>query len=196
MSFHSFSSILYPSNDYNYIGNESCIDLETDDNFLSNINHKSLASSNKKKMRTPIRNREKKREFPPPIPCLAQTQNLASHISYVLKKYYTDEGRLIIKEEKVKHHEYFHASRENGRLTLHLVPLSHDDVDDYFMEVDEQDEEVEKEEEEEEEINNITIDNDFEEENMGNTQKNVVVNDDDDDVVVENENEIAGGANS
>ncbi|CAI8585519.1 unnamed protein product [Vicia faba] len=121
-----------------------------------------------------IRNREKKIEFPPHIPCLAQTQNLASHVSYVLKRYYTDEGWLIIKEQKVKHHEYFNAHREN----------------------DEQVEKV-KEEEEEEEINNVTMDNDFEEENMGNTQENVVVNDDDDDeVVVENENEIVGGANS
>ncbi|CAI8585517.1 unnamed protein product [Vicia faba] len=192
MSFHSLSSILYPSNDYKYIGNESCIDLQTDDNFLSNINHKSLASSNKKKMRSPIRNREKKREFPPPIPCLAQTQNLASHMSYVLIRYYTDEGRLIIKEQRVKHHEYFHAHRENGRLTLQLVPLGHDDDDDYFIEADEQDEE---EEEEEEEINNVTMDDDLEEESVGNTQKNVLVNDDG-EVVVENENEIVGSANS
>ncbi|KAL5078622.1 hypothetical protein RYX36_007043, partial [Vicia faba] len=180
MSFHSFSSILYPSNDYNYIGNESCIDLQTNDNFLSNINDKPLASSNKKKMTSPTRNREKKREFPPPIPCLAQTQNLASHMSYALKRYYTDEGRLIIKEEK-----------RDGKLILQLVPLGHDDDDDYFMDADKQDEEVE----EGEEINNVTMDDDFEEENMGNTPKNVVVNDDD-EVVVKNENEIVGGANS
>ncbi|KAL5078624.1 hypothetical protein RYX36_007045 [Vicia faba] len=193
MSFHSLSSVLYPSNDYNYIGNESCIDFQTDDNFLSNINHKSLAS-NKKKMRSPIRNRVKKRNFPPPIPYLAQTQNLASHMSYMLIRYYTDEGRLIIKEEKVKHHEYFHAHRENDRITLQLVPLDHDDDDDYFMDAYEQDEKVEVEEDNE--INNVTMDDDFEEENMGNTQKNVAFNDDDDEVIVENENEIVGGANS
>ncbi|KAL5078623.1 hypothetical protein RYX36_007044 [Vicia faba] len=58
-------------------------------------------------MRSPIRNRDKKKEFPPPIPCVAQTHNLASHMSYVLKRYYTDEGRLIIKEQKVKHHENY-----------------------------------------------------------------------------------------
>ncbi|KAL5078626.1 hypothetical protein RYX36_007047 [Vicia faba] len=112
-----------------------------------------------------------------------------------MKRYYTGERRLIIKEEKVKHHEYFHAHRENGRFTLQLVPLGHNDDDDYFMDAEEQGEEVE-EEEKEEEINNVTMDDDFEEENMANTQKNVVVNDDDDEeVVVENENEIVRGVN-
>ncbi|CAK8537421.1 unnamed protein product [Lathyrus sativus] len=196
MTYHSFGSILYPypSDDYDYIGNESCIDFQTDNDFLFN---KSRASSNEKKMKS---RREKKREFPPPIPCLAQTQNLASHMPYVLKRYYTDEGRLIIMEEKVKHHEYFHAHRENGRLTLQLVPLGHDDnEDDCFMEVDEQQEEVEKEEEE---INNVTMDqnvvlnDDFEEENMDKTQKNVVVGNNDDEVALEDEYEIIGGANS
>ncbi|KAL5078569.1 hypothetical protein RYX36_006990 [Vicia faba] len=65
-------------------------------------------------MKSFIRNRENRREFPPLMPCLAQTQILASHMTYVLKRYYTDMGRLIIKEDKVKHHEYFHAHRENG----------------------------------------------------------------------------------
>lgn len=197
MTFRSFSSILYPypSDDYDYIGNESCIDFQTD-------NNKSLPSSSEQKMKSCIRNREKKREFPPPIPCLAQTQNLASHMPYVLKRYYTDEGRLIIKEEKVKHHEYFHAHRENGRLTLQLVPLGYDDDDDDFMEEEEEVEEVkevEEVEEEEEEINNaimdqsVIINDDFEAENMDNTQKNV---ENENEVAVENENEIIGGANT
>ncbi|CAK8569282.1 unnamed protein product [Lathyrus sativus] len=199
MTYHSLGSKLYPypSDDYDYIGNESCTDFQTDNDFLFN---KSLASSNEKKMKICIRNREKKREFPPPIPCLAQTQNLASHVSYVLKRYYTDEGRLIIMEEKVKHHEYFHAHRQNDRLTLQLVPLGHDDnEDDCFMEVDKQQEKVEKEEDE---INNVPMDqsvvlsDDFEEENMDNTQKNIVVGNNDDEVAVEDENEIIGGANS
>ncbi|KAL5078570.1 hypothetical protein RYX36_006991 [Vicia faba] len=191
ITFHSFSSIIYPSNDYDYIGNKSCIALQTKDNLLSNIDHKSLASSNENKMKSYIRSSEKKREFPPTMPWLTQTKNLASHIPYMLKRYYTDEGRLIIKEEKVKYHEYFHAHRENARLTLQLIPLGHvDDDNDYFMDTYEQDEEVE----EEEEINNVTMDGDFEEESMNNTQKNVVVGDD--EVVVENENEIVRGANN
>lgn len=42
---------------------------------------------------------------------------------WVLRRHYTGDGRLILTEEKVRHHEYFRAHRSNGRLTLHLVPL-------------------------------------------------------------------------
>jgi hypothetical protein len=200
----NFSSTIFPAIDDDFIGNESCMDLQSE-NDVFNIDHQNaLASSKDKKITRCLRNKDKKREFPPPIPYLAQTENLASHMRYVLTRYYTNEGRLIIKEEKVKHHEYFHAHRENGRLTLQLVPLDNDD--DYFMETNEDEEEEQEVEEELEslpaspqEINNVTIDqsivsNDgFEEkeENKDNTQKSVG-----DEVVVENENEIVGGANS
>ncbi|KAF8411521.1 hypothetical protein HHK36_004073 [Tetracentron sinense] len=71
------------------------------------------------------RNRRKliKREFPPPIPLLARTENLLCHMPWVLKRYYKSDGRLILQEERVKHHEYFRAHRANGRLTLQLVNL-------------------------------------------------------------------------
>ncbi|PNY06952.1 protein FANTASTIC FOUR 1-like [Trifolium pratense] len=199
----NFSSTVFPAIDDDFIGNESCIDLQSE-NDVFNIEHQNaLAPSEDKRITRCIRNKDKKREFPPPIPCLAQTENLASHMRYVLTRYYTNEGRLIIKEEKVKHHEYFHAHRENGRLTLQLVPLDNDD--DYFMGTNEEEEEQEVEEEQKEElaslsaspqeINNVTIDqsvviNDGFEENKDNTQKSVG-----DEVVVENENEIVGGAN-
>jgi len=194
----------YPSNDDDYIGNESCNDYI---DFLNFDHHNALApSKDSKKVRRCIRHKDEKKEFPPPIPFLAQTQNLASHMPYVLKRFYTNEGRLIIKEEKVKHHEYFHASRENGRLTLKLVPLDHDDYN-FFARSDE-----EQEEEEElaspptsphKEINDLTLhqsvipkdsfeeEKDQQEEDKHNVQKNVGV-----EVVVENENEIVGGANS
>ena len=64
------------------------------------------------------------KEFPPPIPLVARAENLPSHMPWVLKRHYTDDGRLILTEEKVKHHEYFRAHRSNGRLTLQLVLLS------------------------------------------------------------------------
>ncbi|GMI82872.1 hypothetical protein HRI_001956500 [Hibiscus trionum] len=63
-------------------------------------------------------------EYPPPIPLLARTGNLPGHMPWILARYYS-EGRLVIKEEKVKHHEYFEAYRENGRLILDLVPLDY-----------------------------------------------------------------------
>lgn len=196
----------YPSNDDDYIGNESCNDYI---DFLSFDHDNALSpSKDNKKVRRCIRNKEEKKEFPPPIPFLAQTQNLASHMPYVLKRFYTNEGRLIIKEEKVKHHEYFHARRENGRLTLELVPLDHDDYN-FFARSDE-----EEEEEEElaspptsphEEINDIhvhqsVVTNDsFEEEEKDDQEdedKDNVKKSFSDEVVVENENEIIGGANS
>ncbi|KAF3604972.1 hypothetical protein DY000_02046147 [Brassica cretica] len=55
-----------------------------------------------------------------------QTENLLPHMPWVLKRVVTSDGRLILREEKVRHHEYFRAHRSNGRLTLHLVPLDDD----------------------------------------------------------------------
>ncbi|XP_010520860.1 PREDICTED: prostatic spermine-binding protein-like, partial [Tarenaya hassleriana] len=66
----------------------------------------------------------------PPISGLARTGNHPSHMPWVLTRVYTSDGRLILREEKVRHHEYFRAHRSNGRLTLQLVPLDDDDDDD------------------------------------------------------------------
>ncbi|XXG70666.1 hypothetical protein AAC387_Pa07g0098 [Persea americana] len=59
------------------------------------------------------------KRFPPPMPLLSQTGSS----SCVLKRSYTDNGRLVIQEVKVKHHKFFHAHRINGRLTLQLVKM-------------------------------------------------------------------------
>lgn len=72
------------------------------------------------------RREREEREYPPPIPLLARTGNLPSHMPWVLRRHYTSDGRLILTEEKVRHHEYFRAQRANGRLTLQLVPLDGD----------------------------------------------------------------------
>nr|XP_029117019.1 uncharacterized protein LOC114912866 [Elaeis guineensis] len=71
------------------------------------------------------------RRFPPPIPLLARTANLSCHMPWVLKRTYKEDGSLVLKEVRVKHHEYFRACRENGRLTLQLVEL--DDDSPLFM---------------------------------------------------------------
>lgn len=96
-----------------YIGTESCIDLQNDivvDHSceISKTNNSAVLKSNIK--------RKEKRVFPPPIP----------HMPWVLTRHYTTDGRLIITKQKVNHHEYFRAHRANGRLTLHLVPLHHE----------------------------------------------------------------------
>ncbi|KAL2242270.1 uncharacterized protein LOC105159027 [Sesamum indicum] len=97
-----------------YIGVESAADLKSD------IGVQSLGGgSNHRRMK---REEEADREYPPPIPWLAHTENQPPHMPWVMKKYYTGDGRLIIKEEKVKR-QGFHAHRSNGRLVLNLVPL-------------------------------------------------------------------------
>ncbi|GLT32942.1 hypothetical protein SLA2020_075690 [Shorea laevis] len=103
---------------------ESCCDLkEVEESLLS-----SWACSERRGEPDRYHQRCKtvKREFPPPIPLLACTENLPSHMPWVLKRYYTSEGRLILREEKVRHHEFLRAHRSNGRLTLQLVPLDDD----------------------------------------------------------------------
>ena len=128
-----------PSGDY--IGLESCVDLRDDDD------DDELSSGNGGSERRGRRDRSRemntmKREFPPPIPWLAQTGNLLSHMPWVMKRYHTSDGRLIIRVEKVKHHEYFRAHRANGRLTLHLIPM-----DDDFYEEENQEAEAEEDDE-------------------------------------------------
>ncbi|KAI3459998.1 hypothetical protein Pfo_016661 [Paulownia fortunei] len=98
-----------------YIGLESCADLKSD--------VKTPAHGGGSNPRRSRRMEAADKEYPPPIPWLARTENLPSHMPWVMKRYYSGDGRLIIKEEKVKRHEYFQVHRSNGRLVLNLVPL-------------------------------------------------------------------------
>ncbi|CAL9102404.1 unnamed protein product [Musa acuminata var. zebrina] len=64
------------------------------------------------------------RRFPPPLPLLARTGKLTSHMPWILERIHEDDGRrLVIREVRVNRHEYFRARRSGGRLTLHLVKL-------------------------------------------------------------------------
>ncbi|XP_038717056.1 uncharacterized protein LOC120010356 isoform X1 [Tripterygium wilfordii] len=121
----SFSSTMIGE----YIGMESCIDLNIDiegDQVIRDQRH----HEGRRKREGDRRCMMKRKEFPPPITSLARTENQpSSHMPWVLKRYYTNDGRLILREEKVKHHEYFKAHRSNGRLTLQLIHLD-DDEDD------------------------------------------------------------------
>ncbi|OWM90231.1 hypothetical protein CDL15_Pgr006552 [Punica granatum] len=66
--------------------------------------------------------------FPPPIPLLAGPQNLASNMPWVLRRYYTGDGRLVLQEERLVRREYFTAHRSNGRLRLLLNVTLYDDA--------------------------------------------------------------------
>ncbi|CAI9116369.1 OLC1v1017494C1 [Oldenlandia corymbosa var. corymbosa] len=75
------------------------------------------------------------KEFPPPIPWLARTENLPCF----MKRYYTDDGRLVIVEEKVQRQDYFRADRSDGRLTLRLIPIKDDGEDVVAADEEEED---------------------------------------------------------
>ncbi|MED6131379.1 hypothetical protein PIB30_008968 [Stylosanthes scabra] len=103
-----------------YIGTESCMDLQND------IGKIEVVEKKKKQQLNTVKKMEKKRELPPPITLLCGTTKDTTS-SWALKRYHTSDGRLILKEEKVKRQEWFRAHRSNGRLILQLVPLSDDD---------------------------------------------------------------------
>ncbi|KAL1199481.1 hypothetical protein V5N11_007855 [Cardamine amara subsp. amara] len=98
------------SYDGDYIGTESCFDAFSDK--TDNVRSPCERSREEKQA---VVAREKP---PPPI--------LPSHVPSVLKREYTSDGRLLLKEEKVHRHEYFQAHRSNGRLTIQLVSLDDD----------------------------------------------------------------------
>lgn len=123
----SFESIALDLGDC--IGLESCVDLKTDIDELFCMVQRSRNGGGVGG-RSDQRLEKIEREYPPPMPWLARTENLPSHMPWIMRRYYSNDGRLIIMEEKVKRHEYFQAHRSNGRLTLQLVPLNHEVLDD------------------------------------------------------------------
>lgn len=72
-------------------------------------------------------------DFPPPISCMGKSGK-----PWIGFKSYRYGGRFILKEIRLPSHEFLHASRENGRLKLHiLVPNeltmeAEEDEDDDF----------------------------------------------------------------
>ncbi|ONK60753.1 uncharacterized protein A4U43_C08F22190 [Asparagus officinalis] len=62
-------------------------------------------------------------KLPPAIPLLARTAKLSCHMPWILKRSYEADGRLVIREVRVKHHEYFRVHRSNGRLLLRLIEV-------------------------------------------------------------------------
>ncbi|KAK7410556.1 hypothetical protein VNO78_01418 [Psophocarpus tetragonolobus] len=93
------------NNGDDYMDTKSCIDFQ---NNHSGIWKATITASKSSSMK-----RKEKKMFPPSIPQTA----------WVLRRYYTSDGRLILKEEKMKHHGCFQRHRDNGRLTMHLVHL-------------------------------------------------------------------------
>ncbi|KAL8030322.1 hypothetical protein ABFX02_14G279500 [Erythranthe guttata] len=111
-----------------------CIGVESCANLKSDVDAPLEGSNRRRITRVESATAAAEREYPPPIPWLVQTENLPSHMPWVMRKYYTEDGRLVIKEEKVDRHEYFKSHRFNGRLVINLIPLD-DAVEESFKEL-------------------------------------------------------------
>ncbi|KAI5356033.1 Hypothetical predicted protein [Prunus dulcis] len=186
-------SLLTPGD---YIGMQSCVDVLTDEELGSGrLRHKPnrFSKREERSLRWVPKKMKMKdyMEVPPPIPSLARTENLPSHMPWILKRHYTTDGRLILTEEKVRHHEYFRAHRSNGRLRLQLVPLD-DDVLVPPVACDGDDDDDDEEDDDEycsEYDDNIDAYDDYDDEDnddaYGYDYDSHVDDDDDDDVVEE-----------
>ncbi|KAJ7978027.1 Protein FANTASTIC FOUR like [Quillaja saponaria] len=84
--------------------------------------------------------RDQVKKFPPPISSLNENGKPSFFLLPVRK-----DGRLELTEVRIHRPEILRASREDGRLILHLIPDDQDDI------LEEEEEEVEEEIEEEEE---------------------------------------------
>ncbi|KAL4557653.1 hypothetical protein LXL04_035839 [Taraxacum kok-saghyz] len=98
-----------------HIGMESCVDLEIDTTPALSSGGGG-GSENRKRWgmsRSSFSGKKYWKDLPPPLPIQTST---------VMKRYYTDDRRLVITEEKVESPKYhFTAHRSHGRLTIQLV---------------------------------------------------------------------------
>ena len=107
------------------IGTDSGVYMITSSNYDQQANNGICNKWNSQRQRVA----KEERHYPPPIPLLAQTGNLVGRMPWILTRHYVD-GRLILRRQRVQHHEYFQTLRENGRLILNLVTMECDDDDE------------------------------------------------------------------
>nr|XP_043618499.1 GATA zinc finger domain-containing protein 16 [Erigeron canadensis] len=94
-----------------HIGMESSVDLET--NIQPSLCGSKVAMNRKPCEASNRRTSGTRKELPPPLPIQTAT---------VMRRYYTNDKRLVITEEKVESPRlHFIARRSHGRLTIQLV---------------------------------------------------------------------------
>lgn len=103
-----------------YIGVESCLDFSPD--VPDAASHGGGARRSRRSDAAAVAP-----EYPPPISLLARAENLPS---YMMKRYRTSDGRLVITEERARRHQYFTAHRSGGRLVLSLIPVDEEGSED------------------------------------------------------------------
>ncbi|CAI9763907.1 unnamed protein product [Fraxinus pennsylvanica] len=119
-----------------YIGVESCVEMKTD---LDTCRRPEYCLNNRRLI---MHRDTADKIYPPPIPWPVRTGNFPSHMPWVMKRYSTSDGRLIIREEKVKRQEYFEAHSFNGRLVLNLIPFDDDEHAEDEVVVDDDDDQI------------------------------------------------------
>ncbi|KAJ6352836.1 hypothetical protein OIU76_001949 [Salix suchowensis] len=72
---------------------------------------------------------------------LESYRNLPGHMPWILSRHYID-GKLVLVEERVKHHEYIEAHRENGRLILNIVLMDDKITCSHFVSRNEEEKEL------------------------------------------------------
>ncbi|KAK9056452.1 hypothetical protein SSX86_023813 [Deinandra increscens subsp. villosa] len=94
------------------IGMESCVDLDPE-NYSALCSARGGALDRKPRKLNKRRSSRNVKELPPPLPIQTSTE---------MKRYHTEDGRLIIVEEEIESPKYRITShRSNGRLTLRLA---------------------------------------------------------------------------
>ncbi|XP_045796544.1 protein FANTASTIC FOUR 1-like [Trifolium pratense] len=132
------------------LGFESCDERRINDDDGMNVNCDENENDEIWRRKMMMKKAESRgnwmRSFPPPLTSLNRNGKPSFYLRPVRK-----DGRLELTEVRIHRPDILHASRHDGRLTLHLIPDPDQEEED--DEEDEQQEELEEEEEEEEEEN-------------------------------------------
>ncbi|KAJ0086350.1 hypothetical protein Patl1_08471 [Pistacia atlantica] len=115
-----------------YIGMESCLDLKNYEYLSGESREEENAGTRVQNYLRGKRDERwsmKKKEFPPPISLLARTENQPSHMPFVLKRYNTNDGRLVPLDDDVLPHPF---ADENEK-----------EIDDQYCNAEEQQQEEE-----------------------------------------------------
>ncbi|KAJ6919915.1 hypothetical protein NC651_013755 [Populus alba x Populus x berolinensis] len=120
---YSVSSPSSSTRNDEYIGIESCLDLENNEDIFASSSKKEETNYGRCNREKRDQRWAKKKEFPPPITLLARTENLPSHMPWVLKRYYTSDGRLILREEKFRPFLLFLIMRDAMALRMILSAM-------------------------------------------------------------------------
>uniref|UniRef100_A0A7N0TZX8 FAF domain-containing protein n=1 Tax=Kalanchoe fedtschenkoi TaxID=63787 RepID=A0A7N0TZX8_KALFE len=95
-----------------HVGADSCIDLRTSEEFEVYMQERRVGCG-RSRNGGGLGSVVGRKELPPPLP----------RLPWIMRRYSTSDGRLIIRREEVGHCEYLRAQRCEGRLVMRLVSI-------------------------------------------------------------------------